>query len=127
MCASARARIFGARVLLASACISADDNVIQVGRTFLMRGVRHRCEIRGEQVTYEQSKFTTFTRAVIVLTLLLQSRHALTLVYTTTSATRVFVRLSRNQPELIGVAGSATTPFGSSARRAASQSPVSRL
>nr|CAD2185393.1 unnamed protein product [Meloidogyne enterolobii] len=36
------------------ACVSDDMSVIQIGRTFLKEGIRHRCEVKGQTVTYEQ-------------------------------------------------------------------------
>uniref|UniRef100_A0A915P117 Abnormal cell migration protein 18-like fibronectin type I domain-containing protein n=1 Tax=Meloidogyne floridensis TaxID=298350 RepID=A0A915P117_9BILA len=35
-------------------CVSDDMSVIQIGRTFLKEGIRHRCEVKGQTVTYEQ-------------------------------------------------------------------------
>lgn len=37
------------------ACVADDMSVIQIGRTFLKNGMRHRCELHGSTVTYEQS------------------------------------------------------------------------
>uniref|UniRef100_A0A914YI72 Abnormal cell migration protein 18-like fibronectin type I domain-containing protein n=1 Tax=Panagrolaimus superbus TaxID=310955 RepID=A0A914YI72_9BILA len=36
------------------ACVSEDMSVIQINRTFLRNGIRHKCLISGETVTYEQ-------------------------------------------------------------------------
>ncbi|KAI6188871.1 hypothetical protein M3Y98_00401000 [Aphelenchoides besseyi] len=41
------------------ACVSDDMSVIQIGRTFLKDGIRHRCNVKGDTVTYEQ-KSTCF-------------------------------------------------------------------
>uniref|UniRef100_A0A914LUD8 Abnormal cell migration protein 18-like fibronectin type I domain-containing protein n=1 Tax=Meloidogyne incognita TaxID=6306 RepID=A0A914LUD8_MELIC len=37
-----------------NSCVSDDMSVIQIGRTFLKEGIRHRCEVKGQTVTYEQ-------------------------------------------------------------------------
>jgi len=38
------------------ACVADDMSVIQIGRTFLKNGMRHRCEVKDSTVTYEQSE-----------------------------------------------------------------------
>lgn len=37
------------------ACVASDMSVIQIGRTFLKDGIRHRCNVQGDTATYEQS------------------------------------------------------------------------
>lgn len=39
------------------ACVSEDKSVIQIGRTFLHNGIRHKCIVDGDSVKYEQSLF----------------------------------------------------------------------
>uniref|UniRef100_A0A158PAC8 Beta_helix domain-containing protein n=1 Tax=Angiostrongylus cantonensis TaxID=6313 RepID=A0A158PAC8_ANGCA len=36
------------------ACIADDQSVIQLGRTFIKNGMKHKCSIVGDSVTYEQ-------------------------------------------------------------------------
>ncbi|PAV81899.1 hypothetical protein WR25_17313 [Diploscapter pachys] len=36
------------------ACISDDGAVVQLGRTYVNQGVRHKCNVQGDSVTYEQ-------------------------------------------------------------------------
>lgn len=38
------------------ACIADDQSVIQLGRTFVKNGMKHKCTIVGDSVTYEQGK-----------------------------------------------------------------------
>ncbi|EPB79608.1 hypothetical protein ANCCEY_01304 [Ancylostoma ceylanicum] len=38
----------------ALACIADDQSVIQLGRTFVKNGMKHKCTIVGDSVTYEQ-------------------------------------------------------------------------
>lgn len=37
------------------ACVASDMSVIQIGRTFLKDGIRHKCKVQGDTATYEQS------------------------------------------------------------------------
>ncbi|CAD6197388.1 unnamed protein product [Caenorhabditis auriculariae] len=36
------------------ACVADDGSVVQLGRTFVRAGLRHKCSVQGEQVMYEQ-------------------------------------------------------------------------
>ncbi|KJH50864.1 hypothetical protein DICVIV_03014 [Dictyocaulus viviparus] len=36
------------------ACIGDDQSVIQLGRTFIRNGIKHKCSISGDSVTYER-------------------------------------------------------------------------
>ena len=43
-------------IFLRLACISDDGAVVQLGRTYVNQGVRHKCNVQGDSVTYEQGR-----------------------------------------------------------------------
>uniref|UniRef100_A0A915PH74 Hsp70-interacting protein N-terminal domain-containing protein n=1 Tax=Setaria digitata TaxID=48799 RepID=A0A915PH74_9BILA len=42
------------------ACVADDKSVIHIGRMFIRAGVRHKCDIKGDTVTYEQGDYSKF-------------------------------------------------------------------
>ena len=59
-------------------------SVIQINRTFLRNGIRHKCLISGETVTYEQRKKELRGVTVICLAIInLQDQHVLKMEYIT--------------------------------------------
>ncbi|VDM57290.1 unnamed protein product [Angiostrongylus costaricensis] len=50
------------------ACIADDQSVIQLGRTFIKNGMKHKCSIIGDSVTYEQETNLILPETVIFFT-----------------------------------------------------------